>query len=94
MSAKQTGVAGPKLVDTEAENGLFGVCLNDEAKVVYLQPEQEPEDGFECQCHQLVGRKKEGNEQLEPHEQAELAPLHSQPDMVIVCGLLESDLGG
>ena len=39
-------------------------------------------------------QKEGGNEQLEPHEQAELAPLHSQPDMVIVCGLLGSNLGG
>ncbi len=75
------------LVDAEAESGLLGVCLNDEAEVVYLQPEQEPK-GPVSASSAFCAEKEKGNAQLEPHEQAELAPLHSQPDMVIVCGWL------
>ncbi len=53
--------------------------------------------GLGVSIHRLGGwtQDGEGDVQLEPHEQAELEPLQSQPDMLsVVCVCLSLSCGG
>jgi hypothetical protein len=58
-------------------------CPSSGTGVVYLQPEQEPNDG-QVSIARRVGLGRE-DEQLEPQLQAEAEPLQPQPDMLMIC---------